>query len=42
MLLYATRPVGKDYAQREGVEYNEVFSAVVKHSSIRILLALIA
>ena len=39
---YNARLVAKDYAQREGVEYNEVFSPVVKHSSIRILLALAA
>jgi len=34
--------VAKGYAQREGLDYNEVFSPVVKHSSIRILFALVA
>jgi hypothetical protein len=34
--------VAKGYAQKEGVDYNKVFSLVVKHSSIRILLALVA
>ena len=31
----------KGYAQEEGIDYNEVFFLVVKHSSIRILLALV-
>jgi len=34
--------VAKGYAEREGIDYNEVFSHVIKHSSIRILLALVA
>ena len=38
---YKTRLVAKDYAQREDIDYNEVLSPVVKHSSIRISLALI-
>ncbi|KAH9792408.1 hypothetical protein KPL71_004103 [Citrus sinensis] len=38
---YKVRLVAKDFAQKEGIDYNEVFSLVVKHTSIHILLALV-
>ena len=40
-IRYKARLMAKGYAQKEGINYNEVFSPLVKHSSIRILLALV-
>lgn len=41
-IRYKARLVAKGYAQKGGIVYNEVFSPVVKHSFICILLALVA
>jgi len=38
---YKAKLVAKNYAQKEGIDYKEVFSHVVKHSSIQILLVLV-
>jgi Reverse transcriptase (RNA-dependent DNA polymerase) len=37
---HKTRLVVKGYEQKYGVDFNEIFSSVVKHSSIRVILSL--
>ncbi|KAK9220923.1 hypothetical protein WN944_009347 [Citrus x changshan-huyou] len=39
---YKARLVARGFTQRKGVDFNEKFSPVLKHSSIRILLAMVA
>ena len=39
---YKVKLAAKRYAQKEGVDYNEIFSPVVKYSSIRMFLTIVA
>ena len=39
---YKARLVAKDYSQISRVDFTDVFSPVVKHSSIRALLGIVA
>jgi hypothetical protein len=39
---FKTKLVAKGFSQILGIDYNDVFSLIVKHSSIRALLGIIA
>ena len=34
--------MAKGYSQKEGIDFSEVFSPVVRHTSIRVLLSIVA
>jgi len=38
---YKARLVAKKYTQKEGINYNKIFSPVVNHTSIRMLLVIV-
>ena len=39
---FKARVVAKEFSQTEGIDYHDIFSPVVKHSSIRIMLSCVA
>ena len=39
---FKAKLVARGFTQREGVGFNEIFSSIVKHASIRVILALVA
>ena len=41
-IRYKMRLVAKGYSQKEGINFSEIFSPIFRHTSIRVLLSIIA
>lgn len=39
---HKARPMAKGFAQRKGIEYDDIFAPVVRQTSIRVLLSIVA
>ncbi|GKB99579.1 retrovirus-related pol polyprotein from transposon TNT 1-94 [Tanacetum coccineum] len=42
IVRFKARLVTKGYSQKEGINYNEIFSLMIRHTSIHVLLSLVA
>ena len=40
-IKYKARLVAKGFTQKEGIDFGEIFSTVIKYKSIRIMLSLV-
>jgi predicted nucleic acid-binding protein len=41
-IKYKGRLLARGFCQKKGVDYNEIFSPIVRHTSIRVLLVILA
>ena len=41
-IRYKIRLVVKEYSQKKDIDFNEIFSLIIRHTSIRMLLSIVA